>query len=63
MGAKSKNQRKPGRPATGRTRKAVCVTIGPEVHASLLRIRKTDAGMLTASVVIEMLLLEWEARQ
>jgi len=48
--------RPPAKPV-GRIRKCVCVTIGPEAHDVLERLRLTSGGVLTASAVVEHLLL------
>jgi len=47
----------PGRPATGRLRRPVSVTLGPEAIAILEQLRTTPRGKLTISTVVGTLLL------
>jgi hypothetical protein len=51
-----------GRIRVGRIRKCVCVTIAPEAAAVLERLRLTENGVLTASAVVETLLLAVAAK-
>jgi hypothetical protein len=62
MTAKPKPKTKPRKPL-GRIRKCVCVTIDPKAVAVLERLRLTPNGVLTASSVIETLLLAVDAHR
>jgi hypothetical protein len=53
----TKPKTKPKTKPLGRIRKCVSVTISPEAVAVLERLRLTSGGVLTASAVVEHLLL------